>query len=31
VLYADHKVDEEFKRRAYKITYFPTIFQLTED
>lgn len=31
VLYADHKVDEELRRRAYKITYFPTIFQLTED
>tara|TARA_R100000742_G_C4249418_1_gene67910 strand:+ start:138 stop:845 length:708 start_codon:yes stop_codon:yes gene_type:complete len=31
ILYADHKVDEKLKRRAYKITHFPTIFQLTED
>ena len=31
VLYADYKVNEEFKRKHYEITYFPTIFQLTED
>ena len=31
VLYAYHKIDEEFRRLAYKITYFPTIVQLTED
>ena len=31
ILYADHKIDGSHMRRAYKITYFPTIFQLTED